>query len=62
LDFDIAHARLQLQQLQLFRGELLAAGAVLLDPLQPQDLFQQVDSLLRPSELLLQPDNLLGFG
>ena len=53
-NFQIAHARLELQQLQLLTGQLLAAWAVLRDPLQPQLLLQKLNHGLRILQLLLQ--------
>jgi len=38
-----ADARLQLQQLQLFVRQLLAAWPVFRDPLQPQPFLQHLD-------------------
>ena len=46
-DFQIADTGLQLQQLQLLAGQLLAARPVLGDPLQAQFIFQQLDAQLR---------------
>jgi hypothetical protein len=62
LDFGVAHSRLQLKQLELRIAEFLAARSVLLDPLQPQSLFQYLDLQFGPGEFLLQVDDLLGFG
>jgi len=53
LDFGIAHPGLKIQQLELCVAEFLAAGSVLLDPLQPQLLFQRLDPQLSPDEFLL---------
>ena len=58
LHFQIAHARLQFQQLQLRVTEFFAARAVLLDALQPQPLFQYLDLQICPMKLSLQ----LGYG
>ena len=62
LDFGVAHSGLQFQQLQLRIAEFLAAGSVLLDPLQAQSLFQYLDLQFGPGKFLLQLDDLLGFG
>jgi hypothetical protein len=43
-------------------AEFLAAGTVLLDPLQSQLLFQYLDLQLSPDEFFLQLDDLLSFG
>src|ERR1035441_8562709 len=53
LDFGMAHARLKIQQLELCVVEFLAAGAVLVDPLQSQLFFQYPDLQLSPDEFLL---------
>ena len=62
LDFGVAHARLQLQQLQLRVAELLAARTVLVDPLQPQPFFQDLDLQVCPLQFPRQLGNLLGLG
>src|SRR5271154_4967161 len=62
LDFGVAHSWLQLQQLELRIAEFLAARSVLLDPLQAQSLFQDLDLQFGPGKFLLQVDDLLGFG
>ena len=62
LHFDAAHPGLPFQQFQLRGVELLARRAVLLDPLEPQLLFQNLDFQLRPLQLLPQFDNLFGLG
>jgi hypothetical protein len=62
LDFHVAHARLQVQQVQLRVAQLLAGRAVLLDALQAQAFFQNPDLHLRPGQLLFELRDLLGFG
>jgi len=61
LDFHIADPGLQLQQFQLCVAELLAARTILLDPLEPQLLFQQLDLQMRPLQFPLELRDLFGF-
>ena len=61
-DLQAAHPGLQFQKLQLRGVELLAAGAVLLDPLQPQLRFQGEDLHLGPGKFVLELNVPLGFG
>ena len=56
LYFQIADAGLLFQQLQLRVAELFAAGTVLLNPLQPQPLFQYLDLEVAQLQLPLQLD------
>ena len=62
LDFDVAHSRFEFQQAELRFAELLAAGTVLLDPLQPQPLFQDLDFQMGPGQFLFELNDALGFG
>ena len=62
LHFQIAGARLSLQQLQLPVAELFAAGAVFLDALQPQPFFQYLDLEVCPMQLPLQLGYFQGIG
>jgi hypothetical protein len=62
LDLGVAHSRLQIQQPELCIAEFLAAGSVLLDPLQAQSLFQYLDLQFGPGKFLLQLDDLLRLG
>ncbi len=62
LDFDVAHSWFQFQEFQLRRVELLASRTVLLDPLEPQLLFQRVDLQMGQGQRALQCDDLIGFG
>ena len=57
LHFQVADARLQFQQLQLRIAQLFAARTVLLDALQLQPFFQNLDLEVRPVELPLQLDH-----
>ena len=62
LDLGVAHPGLQIQQLELRIVEFLAAGSVLLDPLQTQPLFQYLDLQFGPDKFRLQLDDLLRLG
>jgi hypothetical protein len=61
-DLGVAHPGLQIQQLELRIVEFLAAGSVLLDPLQTEPFFQYLDLQFGPGKFLPQLDDLLGFG
>ena len=61
-DLLAAHSGLQFQKFQLRGVQLLAAGAVLLDPLQPKFLLQKLDHQVGEDKLLFQFDDPLGFG
>ena len=60
--FLAADARLELQQLQLRVAELLARRAVLLDPLQPQLLFQGLNLQVGPLEFAFERNDFGGVG
>lgn len=51
--FQIAHAGLELQQLQLLAGQLFAARPILRNPLQAQLLFQYLNLQLRILQFVL---------
>ena len=57
LNVGTAHLRLKFQQFQLRGAEFLAHRTVLLDPLQPQLLFQNLDLQFCPLQLLPQFDD-----
>jgi hypothetical protein len=62
LHFQVADAGLQFQQFHLRVAELLAARTILLDPLQPQALLQDLDFQVGPVELTLELGDLRGVG